>query len=33
MGEIYPRGQGFDAREFGNEHEAELWLRYGEHTG
>jgi hypothetical protein len=28
-GEIYAREQGFDARVFGNEHEAELWLRYG----
>jgi hypothetical protein len=30
MGEIYAREQGFDARVFGNEHDAELWLRYGE---
>jgi hypothetical protein len=30
MGEIYAREQGFDARVFGNELQAELWLRYGE---
>jgi hypothetical protein len=30
MGEIYAREQGFDARVFGNEQQAELWLRYGE---
>jgi hypothetical protein len=29
-GEILAREQGFDARVFGNEHLAELWLRYGE---
>ena len=29
-GEIIAREQGFDARVFGNEHDAELWLRYGE---
>ena len=29
-GEILAREQGFDARVFGNEHAAELWLRYGE---
>jgi hypothetical protein len=31
-GEILAREQGFDARVFGNEHEAELWLRYGEQS-
>jgi hypothetical protein len=28
-GEIYAREQGFDARVFGSEQQAELWLRYG----
>ena len=28
-GEIYAREQGFDARVFGNELQADLWLRYG----
>ena len=28
-GEIYARESGYDARVFGNEHDAELWLRYG----
>jgi hypothetical protein len=29
-GEIYAREHGFDARVFGSEQQAELWLRYGE---
>jgi hypothetical protein len=28
-GEIYAREQGFDARVFGSEPQAEMWLRYG----
>jgi hypothetical protein len=32
-GEIYAREQGFDARVFGSEQQAELWLRYGSETG
>lgn len=32
-GEILAREQGFDARVFGNELQAELWLRYGEQGG
>ena len=28
-GEIYAREQGFDARVFGDEAQAEVWLRYG----
>ncbi|MGH8030467.1 MAG: hypothetical protein ACREO3_11095 [Arenimonas sp.] len=33
MGEIYAREHGFDARVFGNENDAEMWLRYGEKPG
>jgi hypothetical protein len=29
-GEIYAREQGFDARVFASEQQAEMWLRYGE---